>query len=64
MDVFARPRHDDAVRCARVSDARPVNGRPPVRDEHVNPRRRQADVDDQLNHLLIGTSVSSTRHAA
>ena len=32
--------------------------------ENVNPGGRQADVDDELDHLPSGTSVSSTRQAA
>jgi hypothetical protein len=41
-----------------------VDGRPSMLREDINPGWGQADVDDELDHLLSGTSVSSTRQAA
>jgi hypothetical protein len=64
VSVFACPGHNGAVRGSGIADCRPMNRRPAVIREDVNSGRRQADVDDEPDHCPIGTSVSSTRHAA
>ena len=61
LSLSPRPR---PILRARVGDCGPMNGRPSVLREHVNPDWRQADVDEKPDHLPIGTSVSSTRQAA
>ena len=55
---------NDAILRSRITDCRPMNGRPSMVGEDINPGGRQTDVDDESDHLPSGTSVSSTRQAA
>ena len=64
MTVFASPGHYHVIACTRITDRGPMNCRPAVLRQNVNPRGRQTDVHDDLDHLAMGISVSSTRQAA
>lgn len=62
--IVPGPLHDFGVRCAGVTNLRPMHGLESIIPEQRNPLRREIHVNHEPHVPASGTSISSTRHAA